>query len=222
MKDRKISYGDVVGILRAYKVFLRNKTDYDDEKCGYFCYWTKDYLHYLFKNGAENRETFYGASIKEYLTNKRKIKEIPAWLEKKVVDSINLFSFRFLEHYLRGFPFLAGMWINFLPKIDGGGHKDWESLLTSYREALVLRHYSKNTVGSYMRWIQDFRAFSIGVHPGKLITHHIRQWLHKLAQRDKVSSSTQNIAFCAAIFLYRYLLHRPVDDLSDALRAKPS
>ena len=40
-----------------------------------------------------------------------------------------------------------------------------------------------------------------------------------LAVEKNVAESTQNQAFNAILFLYRFVLDKPIDDISDAIRA---
>jgi len=48
----------------------------------------------------------------------------------------------------------------------------------------------------------------------------INAFLSDLAVRGHVSASTQNQALSALLFLYRAVLHKPLDDLADLVRAK--
>jgi len=41
-----------------------------------------------------------------------------------------------------------------------------------------------------------------------------------LAVKEEVSSSTQNQALCALLFLYRHVLDKPIGDLGDVIRAR--
>jgi len=48
----------------------------------------------------------------------------------------------------------------------------------------------------------------------------INAFLTHLAVKEKVSSSTQNQALCALLFLYRYVLDKHVGDLGNVIRAR--
>ncbi|MFT5113018.1 MAG: integron integrase [Parasphingorhabdus sp.] len=49
---------------------------------------------------------------------------------------------------------------------------------------------------------------------------HVEQFLSDLALRKNVAASTQNQVLNALVFLYRYILKRPLDDQISAVRAK--
>ncbi len=50
----------------------------------------------------------------------------------------------------------------------------------------------------------------------------INRYLSHLAQNQNVSSSTQNQALCAIIFMYKYVLNQEVGDIGDVIWAKRS
>jgi site-specific recombinase XerD len=53
-------------------------------------------------------------------------------------------------------------------------------------------------------------------------TPEIEAFLNHLAVKQQVSTSTQNRAFSAILFLYNHVLHKPLSAKIDALRAKTS
>jgi integron integrase len=59
-----------------------------------------------------------------------------------------------------------------------------------------------------------------GVHPAQLGGADITRFLSNLAVRGKVSASTQNQAFSAILFLFRYVLKRELTGLDEALRVR--
>jgi integrase len=48
----------------------------------------------------------------------------------------------------------------------------------------------------------------------------VNQFLTHLAVKERVSASTQNQALCALLFLYRYVIDRPLGELGDVVRAR--
>ena len=88
------------------------------------------------------------------------------------------------------------------------------------REVMRLQHYSIRTERSYWDWIRRYVKY-----------HHLRcreellpgeakveQFLSDLAVRGQVAASTQNQAFNALLFLYREVLHQPLENIQ-AVRA---
>jgi len=88
------------------------------------------------------------------------------------------------------------------------------------RDALRVRHYSPRTEAAYAAWIRRFIAFNGMRHPAELGAKEVKAFLTMLAVERNVSSSTQNQAFSALLFLYRTVLQRPLSGLGSTPRAK--
>ena len=93
-------------------------------------------------------------------------------------------------------------------------------LLDRVRVAVRARHYSIRTEEAYVAWIRRFILFHGKRHPSEMGEKEINAFLSDLAVRGRVSASTQNQALSALLFLYRAVLHKPLPDLSDVVRAK--
>jgi site-specific recombinase XerD len=59
-------------------------------------------------------------------------------------------------------------------------------------------------------------------HPNQMRVPEIEAFFTHLAVQERVAGSTQNQALSALLFLYRYVLHQPLEDRIDAVRAKRS
>lgn len=94
------------------------------------------------------------------------------------------------------------------------------SLLEAMRTAIRTKHYSPRTEEAYLGWARRFIAFHDMSPPLELGPNHIRDYLNYLATDRAVSSSTQNQALNALVFLYRAGLERDPGDFSGFLRAK--
>ena len=93
-------------------------------------------------------------------------------------------------------------------------------LLDRLREALRSRHYSRRTEQTYCHWVKRFIYFHNLHHPAQMAEPEINAYLTHLAVKEKVSASTQNQALSALLFLYRYVLDRPIGDLGEVIRAR--
>lgn len=93
-------------------------------------------------------------------------------------------------------------------------------LLTQVRDALRSRHYSARTERTYSQWIKRFIFFNGVRHPQELGEVEVNRFLTHLAVVEKVSASTQNQALSALLFLYRYVIERPLGQLGDVIRAR--
>lgn len=91
------------------------------------------------------------------------------------------------------------------------------------RERIRTRHYSYRTECSYADWVRRFFAYIAEqqgeAHP-RIEPESVRNFLTHLAVRQGVSSSTQNQAMCALLFLCREVLGVSVDDLALTPKAK--
>ncbi|MBI3247760.1 MAG: phage integrase N-terminal SAM-like domain-containing protein [Deltaproteobacteria bacterium] len=93
-------------------------------------------------------------------------------------------------------------------------------LLDRVREAIRLRHYSLRTEDTYLHWIKRFIFFHGKRHPAEMGAAEITRFLSALAIDRHVSTSTQNQALNALLFLYRHVLALEVEWLDNVVRAK--
>jgi integron integrase len=93
-------------------------------------------------------------------------------------------------------------------------------LLDRVRACLQARHYSRRTVRAYLGWIRRFIIFHGKRHPDQMGGPEVGAFLSNLAVERKVSSSTQNQALAALLFLYQQVLGRELEWLGDLVHAK--
>ena len=80
-----------------------------------------------------------------------------------------------------------------------------------------VRHHTLSTEKSYCYWIRKFTCFSGLKHPETLPDEAVGKFLTHLAVKENASSSTQDPALCALVFLYRHVLGREIK-LQDVCR----
>ena len=93
-------------------------------------------------------------------------------------------------------------------------------LLDQVRNSIRTLHLSIRTEQAYLAWIKRFILFHHKTHPAQMREPHIEKFLTSLAVDEEVSSSTQNQALNAILFLYREVLHSKIGILHDIVRAK--
>lgn len=76
-------------------------------------------------------------------------------------------------------------------------------------------HYSKSTEESYVNWIKRFILFHNKKHPNEMGKDEIQKFINHLAIYNKVSSSTQNQALQAILYLYKNLLNKDIGWIED-------
>jgi len=86
-------------------------------------------------------------------------------------------------------------------------------LLDQVRDVARLKHLSPRTEDAYVQWIKRFVLFHNKRHPLEMGEQEIRSYLIYLSREKYVSSSTQNQALNALIFLYDSVLHKTLGSL---------
>lgn len=99
-------------------------------------------------------------------------------------------------------------------------HYQAPRLLDQVHLAIRTRHFSWRTEKAYIGWIKRFIIFHGKRHPATLGEAEVTAFLSTLATRNRVSSSTQNQALSAIIFLYRAVLGKELEWLDGVVRAK--
>ena len=99
-----------------------------------------------------------------------------------------------------------------------------QGLINRARDALRLQHKSYRTEKSYLSWIRRFLQFAVGsgrsTGPGELDEASVQRFLSYLAVERSVAAATQQQAFNALLFLYRWVLRTSIDSLRSAIKAK--
>jgi site-specific recombinase XerD len=95
-------------------------------------------------------------------------------------------------------------------------------LLDRLRSAVRVRHYSKHTEDAYASWVKRFLRYHGYRHPTAMGAAEINAYLTHLAVERRVSSSTQQQALAAILFLYRHVLEEDVALMDGVVRARRS
>jgi integron integrase len=95
-------------------------------------------------------------------------------------------------------------------------------LLDQVRAVMRLQRLSLSTEQTYVQWIKRFIIFHKVRHPQEMGAAEIREFLSHLAVKLKVTSSTQNQALYALLFLYGKVLHKEIGPVDQIERAKVS
>nr|WP_105014151.1 integron integrase [Salinibacter sp. 10B] len=98
----------------------------------------------------------------------------------------------------------------------GNGSSDF---LGRVRAACRRSGYTYRTEQTYTRWIVRYVKYHNTRHPSKMGKEEVRKYLSYLATKRRVAASTQNQALNALLFLYRDVLGREWDEITDFERA---
>ncbi len=83
-------------------------------------------------------------------------------------------------------------------------------LLEQCKIILRTRHYALRTEKAYLDWMRRFIVFHGKRHPREMGESEIAAFLNHLANDGQVSSSTQNQALSALLFLFNIVLEKPL------------
>lgn len=92
--------------------------------------------------------------------------------------------------------------------------------LEEIRNIMRTKHYSIQTEKTYLLWIKRFILFNKKRHPKDLGEKELTEFLTHLAVDRHVTSSTQNLALCAIVFMYKHVFERELTLLPDTIRAR--
>jgi integron integrase len=98
----------------------------------------------------------------------------------------------------------------------------WDAVIEKLAAEIKVRHYSRNTLKHYADWCRKFQNYLKDKDPAGLSSQEVKDYLTYLAVNCNVSSSHQNLAFNALLFLYRHVLNRDFGTHKDIPRAKKS
>jgi site-specific recombinase XerD len=79
---------------------------------------------------------------------------------------------------------------------------------------------SRRTEEAYVYWIRRFVRFSGLRHPSELGSAEVRRFLSHLVEERHLSAATQQQALSSVLFLYRYVLNRPLAALGQLPRGR--
>ena len=112
------------------------------------------------------------------------------------------------------------------PLVDQNGCVKRLDVIAAARRLMQLRHYSYRTEQTYVFWIGRFfdhlteRESSEMKDQCIVDSARIKDFLARLAIKDRVSASTQNQAFSALLFMCRDVLRVEMGDMAHTVRAK--
>ena len=194
--------------LPEFQKFLLEHKLVPAKNVAFFAYWVSRFLDYARKRDPSATE-YHESAVIEFLDVLRSEKRIQDWQHRQADDAIRLYYF----HYLgtKGNRSLGGD----IPA-------DVPGTLQEIKRLIRLRHYSYSTERTYLQWVERFLAYALKPERkiAELSSEDFKNFLSHLALKRKVSASTQNQAFNAILFLFRYVFHTEPENLSNTVRAK--
>lgn len=200
------------GILPEFQEFLISNKLAPERHAPFLAMWADKFLRFCENQCDANIELV----IAQFLKSLESRDEIKDWQVKQAEQAVRLY----LNHY-NGNPGLSAAKETAPPDADLA---ECSKLLEEMKRLIRLKHFAYNTELTYLDWVQRFLAFvreTTGTDaPAVLTSDHARNYLSHLAITRRVSSSTQNQALCALVFLFREVLGRELGDISGMIWAK--
>jgi integron integrase len=188
--------------LNDFQKYLVSKSTVNEKYAPYYVRWVSSC--YAFVNQPLSDVLTEGQK-QEFL--KQFAKNHEDWQVKQAEAAMRLY-----DYYLSGLQSAK----------DGRleNKEKWSIVETKAHNAMRLRHMSYSTEKTYLMWLRSFCGFIAGKNPDDLTAADMQQFLSYLAIERKVSTSTQNQALNALVFVYRHVLDKMIgDDELNAVRA---
>ena len=198
-------------ILPEFQNFLLSRSLVPEKNVSFYAHWVSKFL--AFSN--RNEDLGPDLRVKKFLNHLKSQKNISDWQIRQADDALRLY----INH------FLDGKTLALSPNLPRKRLPDFSKILGEMRQAIRIKHYSYRTERSYIDWAERFIHYLSNirkkdVHTAGLDSGDVRDFLSYLALKRRVSSSTQNQAFNALLFLFRDVLKTELGDLSKTVRAK--
>ncbi|MDD5645349.1 MAG: integron integrase [bacterium] len=200
-------------ILPEFQDFLVDKGFASKKHAPFYARWASKFLSYFNNNNEPDIEKNMTGFI-NVLTNDQNISD---WQINQAHDALKLY----LYHY-NGNKRLK---VNSDPQVAQADLFSVPQVIKSLRNSIRIKHYSYKTERSYIGWVNRFYEYLSKTKKknqdnDKPTEEDIRDFLSHLALKLKVSSSTQNQAFNALLFLCRNVLMLELKDIKNTVRAK--
>ena len=190
--------------MNDFASFLKTKCHIPEKKIRFYLYWVAQY-----KELATNCEQSDGAGVGGFLEKLSRKRE--NWQVLQAENAISLY-----EYYMKS---------SRSPKSDSieqaSAEKltDWQGAENELVQQLRLRHRSFSTEKTYRGWLRRFAAYLYKSRED-VSQADLKRYLSYLAVERRVSASTQNQAFNALLFVFRYVFDLPVEDLEGTIRSR--
>ncbi len=197
-------------ILPEFQAFLLNRKLVPGKNASFYAFWASKFFTYARKKQVSS-DKYQENVVIEFIENLKADPKVMDWQLRQAQDAITLYYFHFL-----------GLKPNRLS--DAKSSVFAPELLKETMRLIRLKHYSYSTERTYLQWIRRFldytRQTAKKENAEALDAEDCKNFLSHLALKEKVSASTQNQAFNSLLFLFRNVLCREIDNLSDTVRAK--
>jgi integron integrase len=200
-------------ILPDFQKFLLSRGFAPAKNVPFYANWVSKFIAFSNRHEDLNQDLLF-----EKFLDKLKSQENTAdWQVRQARDAVQLY----ITH------FMADKKTALQPSKPQKGKEipGLSQIIQEMRKAIRIKHYSYSTERTYIDWAKRFFDYTLklkkkDITASGLDSSDVRDYLSYLAMKQHVSSSTQNQAFNALLFLFRDILKIAIDDLSQTVRAK--
>jgi len=189
--------------MEQFKSYLIASNLTDERKAGFYLSWATRFFEFCNKNPEDSVTQ---EEIERFLKNISRNRE--DWQVKQASDAIQIYQY--YKERKKTEKIKESLELN----------AQWKLIAESMHKILRLMHRSYRTEHSYIGWVRQFYRFMKGQSPYSLESKDVKDFMTHLAVERNVAISTQNQAFNAILFLFRHVLYKEIDNISEAVRAK--
>ncbi len=196
-------------ILPDFQEFLKSNKLAQEKNIPFHALWVSRFLSFVNKDDIGNIDEL----VLKFLEGQKKTRKLEDWQIRHVELALKLY----LDHFGAR---------TFLQKTEDGKNGEDNlnkaAIMEKMKNLIRLKHYSYSTERTYLDWAKRFFLYITETKgsASSISENDLKNFLTWLAVNQRVSSSTQNQAFNALLFLFREVLRKDVGDLSDTVRAK--
>jgi len=189
--------------MEQFKSYLITSKLTDEKKAGFYLSWVTRFFEFCNKNPEDSAAQQEIEPFLKYLSRNRE-----DWQVKQASDAIQLYQY--YKERKKTENIKENLELN----------AQWKLIAESMHKILRLMHRSYRTEQAYIGWVRQFYRFMKGRSPYSLESRNVKDFMTHLAVERNVAISTQNQAFNAVLFLFRHVLDKEIDNISEAVRAK--
>jgi len=201
MRDQKL--------LPEFQNYLLSRGLVPEKNIPFYALWASRFLSF----GNRNENLSLDIRIEQFLKEMETKKKLADWQLRQAEEAVRMYTAQFLSGKSKTVSPSN-------PHDKKASAKDPAETLARMRELIRLKHYSYSTEHTYLDWAKRF--FEYLSRHGRDVggAEDVRDFLSHLAVHRRVSSSTQNQAFNALLFLFREVLKIDMQGLDTTIRAK--